>query len=42
MSDYGKNFLTMEEALLDKGILEKLKGEEKGLPFYTIANKLKP
>jgi hypothetical protein len=27
---------------LDKGILEKLKGERKGLAFYTTANQLKP
>jgi hypothetical protein len=26
----------------DKGILEKLKKERKGLAFYTVANKLKP
>jgi hypothetical protein len=32
----------MEETLLDKGILEKLKGEGKGLAFYVAANKLKP
>jgi len=32
----------MEEALLDKGIQEKLKGEGKGLAFFTVANKLKP
>jgi hypothetical protein len=32
----------MEEDLLDKGIIEKLKGEGKGLAFYIIANKLKP
>jgi hypothetical protein len=32
----------MEEILPDKGILEKLKGEGKGLTFYTTANKLKP
>jgi hypothetical protein len=32
----------MEEDLRDKGILEKLKGEGKGLAFYTTANKLKP
>jgi hypothetical protein len=32
----------MEEALPNKGILEKLKGERKGLTFYTIAKKLKP
>jgi hypothetical protein len=31
----------MEEAL-DKGILEKLKGERKGWAFYTVANNLKP
>jgi hypothetical protein len=31
----------MEEILLDKGILEKLIGEGKGLAFYTT-NKLKP
>jgi hypothetical protein len=27
---------------LDKGILEKLKRERKGLAFYTTTNKLKP
>jgi hypothetical protein len=32
----------MEETLLDKGIIQKLKGEGKGLGFYTIANNLKP
>jgi hypothetical protein len=32
----------MEETLLDKGILKKLKREGKGLAFYTAANKLKP
>jgi hypothetical protein len=32
----------MEETLIDKGILEKLKKEGKGLAFYTAANKLKP
>jgi hypothetical protein len=32
----------MEEALLDKRILEKLKGKGKGLVFYIAANKLKP
>jgi hypothetical protein len=32
----------MDESLLDEGILEKLKGEKKGLAFYTAANKLKP
>jgi hypothetical protein len=35
MSDYGRT-------LPDKGILKKLKGERKGLAFYTTANKLKP
>jgi hypothetical protein len=34
--------LTLEKTLIDKGILEKLKGEGKGLAFYIIANKLKP
>jgi hypothetical protein len=34
-SNYGGNSL-------DKGILEKLKRERKGLAFYTTANKLKP
>jgi len=42
MSEYGKNSLIMEETFLDKGILEKLKGEGKGLAFHTSANKLKP
>jgi hypothetical protein len=42
MFDYERNFLTMEKALHDKGIIEKLKGEEKGLAFYTTTNKLKP
>jgi hypothetical protein len=32
----------MEETLLDKGILEKLKREGKSLAFYTTINKLKP
>jgi hypothetical protein len=32
----------MEEILLDKGILEKLKRERKGLAFYVATNKLKP
>jgi hypothetical protein len=32
----------MEEIILDKRILEKLKKERKGLAFYKIANKLKP
>jgi hypothetical protein len=32
----------MEETLLDKGILKKLKRETKGLAFYTATNKLKP
>jgi hypothetical protein len=31
----------MEKTFPDKGILEKLKGEGKGLAFYTTANKLK-
>jgi hypothetical protein len=35
LSDYGGNSL-------DKGILEKLKRERKGLAFYIVANKLKP
>jgi uncharacterized protein (AIM24 family) len=34
-SDYGGNFR-------DKGILEKLKREGKGLAFYTVVDKLKP
>jgi hypothetical protein len=32
----------MEEILLDKGNLEKLKGKGKGLAFYIATNKLKP
>jgi hypothetical protein len=32
---YGGNFL-------NKGILEKLKKERKGLAFYIVVNKLKP
>jgi hypothetical protein len=32
----------MEETLLSKGILEKLKREGKGLAFYITTNKLKP
>jgi hypothetical protein len=32
----------MEKTLPDKGILEKLKREGKGLAFYTTTNKLKP
>jgi hypothetical protein len=32
----------MEEAPPNKKILEKLKGEKKGLAFYIAANKLKP
>jgi hypothetical protein len=32
----------MEEIHLNKGILEKLKKEGKGLTFYIAANKLKP
>jgi hypothetical protein len=35
LSNYGGNSV-------DKGILEKLKRERKGLTFYTVANKLKP
>jgi len=31
----------MDETLHDKGILEKLKRERKGLAFYTTTNKLK-
>ncbi len=32
----------MEETLPNKGILEKLKGEKKGLAVYTSTNKLNP
>jgi hypothetical protein len=32
----------MEEVFPDKGIIKKLKGEGKGLTFYTTTNKLKP
>jgi hypothetical protein len=32
----------MEEILPKKGIIEKLKGEWKGLAFYIVANKQKP
>jgi hypothetical protein len=32
----------MEEVVPDKGILEKIKGEGKGLAFYTATHKLKP
>jgi hypothetical protein len=32
----------MDEVLPNKGILEKLKGEGKGLFFYITVNKLKP
>jgi hypothetical protein len=32
----------MEETFLDKGNLEKLKGEGKGLAFYIATNKLIP
>jgi hypothetical protein len=32
----------MEETFLNKGILEKLTREGKGLAFYTTINKLKP
>jgi len=35
LSNYGGNSL-------NKGILEKLKKEEKGLAFYIATNKLKP
>jgi hypothetical protein len=42
LSEYGRNFLIMEEALPDKGILEKLKGERIALALYTATNKLKP
>jgi hypothetical protein len=34
-SNYGGNYP-------DKGVLEKLKRENKGLAFYIAANKLKP
>jgi len=34
-SDYGRNSF-------NKGILEKLKREGKGLAFYIAANKMKP
>ncbi len=37
-----KSSLTMEETLLDKGILKKLTREKKSLAFYTSVNKLKP
>jgi hypothetical protein len=30
--------MTMEETFHDKGILEKIKGEGKGLAFYKAAN----
>jgi hypothetical protein len=32
----------MEETIFDKGILEKLKRERKGLAFHITTNKLKP
>jgi hypothetical protein len=32
----------MKEIHLDKGILEKLQGQGKGLAFYTTTKKLKP
>jgi hypothetical protein len=32
----------MKEIVLDKGILEKLKREGKGLAFYITTKKLKP
>jgi hypothetical protein len=38
----GRNLLTIEETLLDKGILKKLKGKRMTLIFYTTTNKLKP
>jgi hypothetical protein len=38
MFDYGRNSLT-EETLPNKGIIKKVKGERKGLAFYTTANK---
>jgi hypothetical protein len=41
MSIYKSNH-TMEESLIDQGILEKLTRKGKSLAFYTIANKLKP
>jgi hypothetical protein len=34
--------MIMEKTFPYKGILEKLKGEGKGLAFYTTTNKLKP
>ncbi len=34
-----KSSLTMEETILNKGILEKLTREGKSLAFYTIVNK---
>jgi hypothetical protein len=37
-----KSNLTMEETLINKGILEKLTREGKNFVFYTVANKLKP
>jgi hypothetical protein len=37
-----KSCLIMEETLPHKRILEKLKGEGKGLAFYTSMNKLTP
>ncbi len=40
MSIYKSN-LTMEEILLDKGILKKLTREGKNLAFYTIVKKVK-
>ncbi len=37
-----KSSLTMEETLLDKGILEKLTRKGKSLAFYIVANKQQP
>jgi hypothetical protein len=42
LSKCGRNLLTIEGAFLDKGILEKLKGEGTALAFYTATNKSKP
>ncbi len=41
-NEHVKSNLTMDETLLEKGILEKLTKERKNLVFYTTANKLKP
>ncbi len=37
-----KSNLTMEETLINKGMLEKLTRKGKSFLFYTTANKLKP